>query len=161
MSTETQEVKPPSVFEKITFLIAEFDDDLAAMKVCHDTMRNRQKLLKKQLAKMQNKVLKQQNKPKTNRKPCGFARPSLVSNDMCDFMKLPHGSLVSRTEVTKALIQYIKDHKLQNEANKRQILPDETLYKIFGEASKSTDLTYFTMQKFVNHHFPKSNNSSK
>ena len=65
------------------------------------------------------------------------------------------GTLVSRTEVTKSIIKYISDHKLQNPENKRQILPDETLYKLFGNEARNSVIDYFTMQKYVNHHFPK------
>lgn len=40
---------------------------------------------------------------------------------------------LSRGDATKALWDYIKTHKLQNEANKRQILPDAKLKKILGD----------------------------
>ena len=149
------EVKLISNFDKLDILISQYETDLASMKSAYDSLKIRQKQMKKVLKKLQTKAMKTQNKPKVNRKPCGFARPSLVSNDMCDFLKMDHGSLVSRTEVTKSLIQYIKLHNLQNVTNKRQILPDETLYKLFGEESRKLELTYFTMQKFVNQHFPK------
>ena len=65
------------------------------------------------------------------------------------------GTLVSRTDVTKSIIQYISDNKLQNPENKRQILPDATLMKLFGDEAKGKVIDYFTMQKYVNHHFPK------
>jgi len=152
---QTAEVKQMSNFDKLDLLIFQYDADLASMKSAYDSLKSRQKQMKKVLNKMQTKAMKTQNKPKANRKPCGFARPSLVSSDMCDFLKIDHGSLVSRTEVTKSLIQYIKSHNLQNETNKRQIVPDETLYKLFGDESRKLELTYFTMQKFVNQHFPK------
>ena len=73
--------------------------------------------------------------------------------DRCNFLHVPENTKVSRTTVTRALIQYIKDNKLQNQENKKQIQPDETLYKLFGDAARTQQLTYFTMQKFVNHHF--------
>ena len=150
-----KEVKPISNFDKLDVLISQYVTDLSLMKSAYDSLKGRQKQIKKVLKKLQTKAIKTQNKPKANRKPCGFARPSLVSSDMCDFLKIDHGSMVSRTEVTKSLIQYIKCHNLQNESNKRQIIPDETLYKLFGEESRKLELTYFTMQKFVNQHFPK------
>ena len=149
------EVKQMSNFDKLDILISQYDTDLTSMKSAFDSLKGRQKQMKKVLKKLQTKAIKSQNKPKVNRKPCGFARPSSVSSDMCDFLKIDHGSLVSRTEVTKSLIQYIKSQNLQNDSNKRQILPDETLYKLFGEESRKLELTYFTMQKFVNQHFPK------
>jgi chromatin remodeling complex protein RSC6 len=155
MSSSLPIIKPLSNLEKLDELIVQLESDMSFMKSGYDSMKGRQKQMKKLLLKMQNKATKTQNKPKANRKPCGFARPSLVSDEMCTFLKVDNGSFVSRTEVTKSLIQYIKLHNLQNEKNKRQILPDETLYKLFGEESRKMELTYFTMQKFVNQHFPK------
>ena len=148
-------IKPLTNLEKLDELLVQFETDMTTLKSGYDAMKSRHKQLKKLVVKMQNKATKTQNKPKANRKPCGFARPSLVSDEMCNFLKIANGSFVSRTEVTKSLIQYIKLHNLQNESNKRQILPDETLYKLFGDDSRKLDLTYFTMQKFVNQHFPK------
>ena len=53
------------------------------------------------------------NKNKGNRKPSGFAVPTKISNDLCDFMGKPGGSQVARTEVTQYIIQYIKQKDLQ------------------------------------------------
>lgn len=143
----------PTPYEKTLQLFEENEKDIQSIKAIYDQMKARQKLLRKSLQKIQNKINKGHHKPKQARKLCGFARLTLVSNDMCDFLKQPHGSEVSRTDVTKTLIGYIKANALQNPDNKRQILPDETLYKLFGEEARSKELTYFTMQKFVNHHF--------
>lgn len=150
-----QEVPIKTPFDKLLVLVEENEKDVLAMKSLYDQLKTRQKALHKAVVKAQTKAQKQQNKPKGNRKPCGFARPSVVSKEMCEFLKVAPETLVSRTDVTKSLIQYIKTHNLQNPENKRQILPDETLSKLFGEESKKSELTYFTMQKFVNHHFPK------
>ncbi len=39
---------------------------------------------------------------------------------------------ISRTEATKKLWEYIKQHNLQNPENKRQIIPDEALAQVLG-----------------------------
>jgi DNA topoisomerase-1 len=39
---------------------------------------------------------------------------------------------LSRGEVTKKLWDYIKKHKLQDPKNKRRIIPDSKLAKVFG-----------------------------
>ena len=39
---------------------------------------------------------------------------------------------LARTEVTKKIWEYIKTHKLQDEKNKRLIVPDKKLEKVFG-----------------------------
>lgn len=54
-----------------------------------------------------------------------------------------------RTEIQKKLWDYIKSNNLQDPNNKRQILADETLKKVFnGQESVSM----FEMPKLVNTH---------
>ena len=54
-----------------------------------------------------------------------------------------------RTEVVKKLWVYIKEHNLQNPANKRNILADEKLKVVFGGKS---EVTMFEMTKLVSPH---------
>ncbi len=53
-----------------------------------------------------------------------------------------------RTEVVSKMWDYIKKHKLQNEANKREILADEKLAAVFGKPK----VTMFEMNKFLAQH---------
>lgn len=53
-----------------------------------------------------------------------------------------------RTEVVSKMWDYIKKHKLQNEANKREILADEKLSAVFGKDK----VTMFEMNKFLAMH---------
>lgn len=53
-----------------------------------------------------------------------------------------------RTEVTKKLWAYIKEHNLQDAANRRNINADAKLQPIFGKAQ----VTMFEMTKLVNAH---------
>ena len=71
------------------------------------------------------------------------------------------GVPVARTDVTSHISKYIKEHNLQNPQERREIVPDATLRKIFSEPveeSKSDATkkvyTYLKLQKYVNHHFP-------
>ncbi|MFA6519939.1 MAG: SWIB/MDM2 domain-containing protein [Candidatus Paceibacterota bacterium] len=54
-----------------------------------------------------------------------------------------------RSQVVKKLWEYIKKNDLQNPANKRNILADEKLKKIFGGKS---EVTMFEMTKLVSAH---------
>jgi len=54
-----------------------------------------------------------------------------------------------RTEVTKKLWAYIKKKGLQDTKNRRNIIPDENLQKIFG-GKKAVNM--FEMTKLVNKH---------
>jgi len=82
------EVKQICNLSKLSHLISQYENDLASMKSTYDCLKGRQKQMKNVLKKIQTKALKNQNKPKSIRKPCGFARPSFVSSDMCDFLKV-------------------------------------------------------------------------
>lgn len=53
-----------------------------------------------------------------------------------------------RTEVVSKMWEYIKKHKLQNEANKREILADDKLTAVFGK----NKVTMFEMNKFLAQH---------
>ena len=53
-----------------------------------------------------------------------------------------------RTEVTKKVWEYIKKHKLQDEANKRNINADANLKVIF----KKAQVSMFEMTKLINEH---------
>ena len=53
-----------------------------------------------------------------------------------------------RTEVTRKLWAYIKSHKRQDPNNKRNILADEKLHKLFGKKS----VNMFEMTKLVSKH---------
>lgn len=54
-----------------------------------------------------------------------------------------------RTKVVKQLWAYIKKHKLQDPKNKRNIMPDDKLSKVFG-TKKAVNM--FQMTKLVNTH---------
>lgn len=54
-----------------------------------------------------------------------------------------------RTEVTKKIWEYIKKHKLQNEANKRNIDADDKLKAVFGGKKQ---VSMFEMTKLVSNH---------
>lgn len=54
-----------------------------------------------------------------------------------------------RTEVTKKLWAYIKKHDRQDPENRRNILPDAKLEKVFG---RKKAVNMFEMTKLVNNH---------
>ena len=86
--------------------------------------------------------------------PTGFAKPSLISEELCKFLNKPSGTLMARTEVTQKLNKYIKEHSLQNPANMKEIKADTALTKLLN-LKKGDDLTYFSLQKYLKDHFLK------
>lgn len=90
----------------------------------------------------------------TNRKPSGFVKPALISDELANFLGKPKGSEMARTEVTKEINNYILSNNLQDKNNGRIIRADTKLRKLL-RLNKSDELTYFNLQKYMSPHFPK------
>lgn len=115
-------------------------------------IKHLEKNVKKQMKGLKKEVIKTKNKG--NRQPSGFAKPTKVTKELCEFMNKAEGSEIARTEVTRALIAYIKQHKLENTSNSKIISPDNKLKDLLG-LDDSQELTYFNIQKYMNKHFVK------
>ena len=120
------------------------------------------RILEKQVRKEMKSLRKEasRNKAKGNRKPSGFAKPSVVTPELCKFMGKDVGTEIARTEVTQYLIQYIKDNELQFADNKKIIVPDDTLKSLLG-VKEGDEVTYFNLQRLMNQHFVKKSKSEK
>ena len=112
-----------------------------------------EKVMRRQMKGLQKEA--QKNKSKGVRKPSGFATPSKVTKELCEFMNKDDGTEIARTEVTKALVAYIKSHNLENATNSQIITPDSKLKYLLGVCD-GDELTYFNIQKYMNKHFVKS-----
>ena len=148
--TESDEKIDPTV-ESITNLIGKFELFEKESKLAKVELR-------KVLKSYQKKASKKTRKHDPNRPPTGFAKPSLISEDLCKFLNKPSGTLMARTEVTQEVNKYIKAHNLQNPANKKEIKADTTLTKLLN-LKKDDDLNYFSLQKYLKDHFPKADTS--
>jgi len=95
----------------------------------------------------------------TDRPASGFVKPTLISNELASFLKVPSGTEMARTEVTKALHAYIQQHHLKNKDNGRIIEADGPLSKLL-KLKKDEQLTYFNLQKYMTPHFAKHTTSS-
>ena len=136
-------------FEEIT-------DGLTKVKSQINNLQQHLKTLEKNIKKQMKSIKKNasKNKNKGIRKPSGFAKPTKVTKELCFFMNKNEGTEIARTDVTKALIKYIKENKLENEKNSKIIKPDDKL-KYLLEIKDEEELTYFNIQKYMNKHFVK------
>ena len=114
----------------------------------------------KTLEKDVKKDVKKNKKPvklTSKREPSGFAKPTKISKELCEFINKPEGFEIARTEVTKILINYIKENNLLEIGNK--IVPDDKLIKLLGvKEEELSNLNYFNIQKYMNKHFYSKNN---
>jgi chromatin remodeling complex protein RSC6 len=88
-----------------------------------------------------------------NAPPSGFQKPLKVSPELQKFLGLPDGELIARTQVTKSVNAYCKEHDLQKPDDKRVILADKTL-KTLLKLGKNDQLTFFNLQKYLKPHYP-------
>lgn len=157
MSNTDFENSDNKIFEQFNNII----ETMTALKSQITLIQNQTKVLEKSIKKQMTALKKEasKNKNKGNRKPSGFAKPTKVTKELCEFMNKDEGSEIARTEVTCALISYIEQHNLQNEENKKIISPDEKLKSLLNIKDDEV-LTYFNLQKFMNKHFISEKNNS-
>ena len=48
------------------------------------------------------------------RQPSGFVKPTLISDELANFLSKPSGTEMARTEVTREINKYIRAHNLQD-----------------------------------------------
>jgi len=95
----------------------------------------------------------QKKRDNARKSPSGFAKPNKISDELCDFIGVPHGTEKSRTDITRYINAYVKEHNLNKPTNRRIILPDEKLKKIL-KINNEEDVTFFVLQRLISHHFP-------
>jgi len=140
-------------FSKITDSLTLFKMQISTIQ---QHVKNVEKNVRKELKKYKDKKDKNKYILKNKRAPSGFAKPTKVTKELCEFMDKPEGSEIARTEVTKALVTYIKNNNLleQGDDLKNKIVPDQKLQNLLGiKNDELNSLTYFNIQKHMNRHF--------
>lgn len=102
--------------------------------------------LNKQLNQIK-KYAKHKLKVKKSNANSGLQKPMPITPAMAKFANWSPDELHSRVDVTKVLCEYIKQHDLQNPANRRQIMLDEDLKELLQY--KDASVTYPHMQKYL------------
>ena len=147
--------------------VVSVQDDVKSMLVQANTVREtvgalvaELKRLEKRVARLQKEADKRRRRSKKvpvegeevkPRKPSIFELPTPLSDDLCGFLGVSKGSKESRSNVTKAITSYVKQHELKNKHN---ITPDAKLKSLLGVQEGET-LTYFNLQRYLNRHYLK------
>ena len=132
-----------TIIDKVNSLASSIKDIQTNLKVLSKEYDKQQKIIEKAQKKRQN----------AKNSPSGFAKPNKISDELCDFIGVPHGTEKSRTDITRFINAYVKEHNLNKPENKRFILPDTKLKKILN-VGDSDEINYFILQKLISHHFP-------
>tara|TARA_Y100000782_G_scaffold16406_1_gene16763 strand:- start:28742 stop:29293 length:552 start_codon:yes stop_codon:yes gene_type:complete len=149
-------VETPVVQDTLSDAFGELLTQLSAMRTQITALSTQVKSLKKRSEREIRTALKENRKRKnTNRKPSGFVKPTPISSELATFLGKDPGVEMARTQVTREINEYIKEHNLKKPTNGRVILADAKLRKLL-RLKKDDELTFFNLQKYMKHHFPKS-----
>lgn len=149
-TTETNVVA--HVSDEFTQFINKFQSMISQFSALKAELRVIEKKTTKELKIAQK--LTNKKKRKGTRAPSGFVKPAPISNELADFLGLNHGSEMARTDVTREINKYIREHSLQDSNNGRKINPDKKLSTLLN-VTPDIELTYFNLQKYMGPHFPK------
>ena len=138
--TEVKEATPPTTVVKEENKVVEpglndaFDNILQQLVACRSAITVLSSQVRQLKARSEREVKNahklSKKRKNANRKPSGFVKPAIISTELATFLNKPQGSEMARTEVTKEINVYIKQHNLQDPANGRRILPDAKLRKL-------------------------------
>ena len=177
--TPTPEVAPPQVEEKnvvedaqsvstiapdtttiessLTENLLVLAESIQSMTTLLSKIKGDYKVLEKQVlkeARAIDKVNAKRKKSKGSRAPSGFVKPTAISKDLAKFLGVAEDTKIARTDVTKLITAYVKEHKLQAPSNGRMIIPDKKLMNLLN-CKSSDEVTYFNLQKYMKPHFVK------
>ena len=116
-------------------------------------LRTLQKRAEKEIRTAQ-KTNKKKRAAGPPRAPSGFVKPTPITSELADFLGKDHGIEMARTQVTREINSYIREHNLQDPSNGRRIIPDQALRTLLRVPQKD-ELTYFNLQRYMSHHFVK------
>lgn len=77
-----------------------------------------------------NKKLHGKRRNRTNSK--AIQRPFPMSDSLCEFLGMDHGSELPRTEVTKLLCAYANEHCTRSKTDRKYFHPDTKMAKLLG-----------------------------
>tara|TARA_B100000795_G_scaffold262076_1_gene239543 strand:+ start:1221 stop:1742 length:522 start_codon:yes stop_codon:yes gene_type:complete len=151
-SKVTKGVLDPIIKDEFSGVLTTLSAFRQQITMLQNQVRGLEKHVNKQMKSLQREAKK--NKNKGNRKPSGFAVPTKITDELCEFMGRPMGTKVARTEVTQYIIEYIREKGLQKADNRKFIAPDKKLTSLL-DVKKGDDVTYFNIQRYMNKHFVK------
>jgi upstream activation factor subunit UAF30 len=113
----------------------------------------------KSLVKLVRKVKSVQDDPtgekaKARAANNGFNRKQEITPKLREFLSLPEGDLISRSEVTKIVNAYIIEKGLKHPENGRQIILDDKLRDLLAPPADVV-VTYLNLQKYLSPHYIK------
>lgn len=151
-------VEEPSVLQTVTDrfneILVQLDAQRKTISETIKQVREMQKQISRNVKVLEKRANRRKPRKQGEHKPSGFAKEALVSDELAKFLGKPSGTMMARTQVTKEINAYIKKHKLQDPNQGKIINPDKRLKNLL-RVGTGEELTYFNLQKYMKHLFPK------
>ena len=147
------EVAAPTVIDQFGVFMTKLQAVSSQFSALRTEFRGLERQVSRDL-KAAAKISAKRKRKTGNRAPSGFVKPTLISNELAAFLGKPEGTEMARTEVTREINAYIREHKLQDKDNGRKIIADKKLTGLL-KLKKGDELTYFNLQKYMSPHFAK------
>ena len=157
-NVQVQATDVPTIEHSMNEVMSQFSANILAVTTSLNNLKNEFKALEKHVlkeARTMDKVNARRNKNKGSRAPSGFVKPAEISPALAKFLGVSNDTKIARTDVTKFITAYVKQHSLQAKDNGRKILPDAKL-KALLNVQNGEEVTYFNLQKYMKPHFVKS-----
>ena len=142
-----------SVVTNFAALLVKFN----ALRTSLNELAPEMKKMEKQVARLEKKAERRRRRKtgadgeKKANPTTVFTKPVQITDELCVFLGLPKDTEVSRSDVTRGVMKYAKDHKL---TDKQAIKPDATLRKLLG-LTEADKLTILNLQKYLKGHYVK------
>jgi chromatin remodeling complex protein RSC6 len=146
-------VEASSIAVKMTEFSAKLQQLIGLFSTVKSDFKTLEKVMSREM-KLAAKASSKKRRSSGDRKPSGFVKPTVISDELAQFLGKEIGTEMARTEVSKDINTYIRSHNLQDKANGRIIHPDAKLTKLL-KVAKGDELTYFNLQRYMKHHFQK------
>jgi len=120
--------------------------------VTFDDLMKELKAIRKDLRKIKAHIEDPTGEKKVSRSQNnGFNKPLQVTPKLREFLKLPEGELISRSQVTRKINDYVTEKGLKAGQN---ISLDATLKELLNPPA-DVQVTFLNIQKFINPHYIK------
>jgi chromatin remodeling complex protein RSC6 len=91
----------------------------------------------------------------SNKNPSGFNKPGPVPQKIKDLLHLDSAVELPRTQITKLIYGYIKEHNLQKPTDKRVIIPNTEIRNLFGISdTDTTEISFYNIQTYIKKLYP-------
>ena len=136
--------------------IADLHEQLTGLKTAFSTAAATLKVVEKQAARLAKKADRRRKRKAeavegAEPKPCIFTKPVKISAELCSFLGKPKDTEVSRSAVTKGVMEYARSKSLMD---KQTIKADAALRKLLT-LNEGDSLTILNLQKYLRRHYVK------